>query len=276
MDSSTILRRSNVVLSGLEEPGAPSIVFLHGLGSDQSSWRELAPAFESRYRVVLLDLIGAGNSLPEAYDFTRHGSLYGHATDLLDVLHALDAYEVAFVGHSVSAIIGVLAAIREPARFGRLVLLAPSPRFVNAQGYAGGFARQDIEELLAAMEQDYPSWAAGIAPIMMGSNNTALIAELTNSFMRTNPAMAQHFAHVTFLADHRDDIPLLTVPALIIQCSHDVIAPLAVGAYMHEYLPDSQLIVIDTPGHCAHLTAPAETLREIEHFLEKDSVYLRN
>ena len=267
MDTTAILRRSNVTISGLADPSAPTMVFLHGLGADQTSWRLLAPAFEADYRVVLLDLIGAGNSSPEAYDYARHGSLHGHADDLLDVLHALAASNVVFVGHSISSIIGVLAAIREPELFGRLVLLAPSPRFVNEGGYAGGFAKKDIEELLAAMEQNYAGWVGGVAPLMMGSVNTALIAELTNSFMRTNPSIAQHFARTTFLSDHRADLPLLTTPTLILQCAHDVIAPLAVGTYLHEHLPDSQLVIIDTPGHCAHLTAPAHTLGEIKDFL---------
>ncbi|NML67670.1 alpha/beta hydrolase [Hymenobacter sp. RP-2-7] len=267
MDTTAILQRSNVTISGLTDPGAPTIVFLHGLGADQSSWRLLAPAFEANYRVVLLDLIGAGNSSPEAYDYARHGSLHGHADDLLDVLRALAATDVVFVGHSISSIIGVLAAVREPARFGRLVLLAPSPRFVNEGGYAGGFAKKDIEELLTAMEQNYEGWIGGVAPLMMGSSNTALIAELSNSFMRTNPTIAQHFARTTFLSDHRADLPLLTTPTLILQCAHDVIAPLAVGTYLHEHLPDSQLVVIDTPGHCAHLTAPSQTLEEMDDFL---------
>jgi sigma-B regulation protein RsbQ len=265
--ATSVLKRSNVTLSGATGT-APTIVFLHGLGSDQSCWRLLAPAFEDRYRVVLLDLVGAGQSDAAAYDYAKYGSLRAHADDLLAVLHELDAADIVFVGHSVSSIIGILAAIKEPARFGRLVLLAPSPRFVNEKGYAGGFEQKDISELLTAMEQDYKGWAAGMAPVMMGKQNNALIMELTNSFLLTNPAIAQHFARVTFFADHREDLPLLATPVLLLQCAHDVIAPLAVGTYLHEHLPGSQLVVIDTPGHCAHLTAPAQTLNEIEDFLD--------
>jgi len=271
LDNTSTLQRSNVQLAGLTDSAAPTIVFLHGLGADQHSWRLLAPTFADRYRVVLLDLVGAGNSSAEAYDYARHGSLRGHADDLLDVLHALDAHEVVFVGHSISSIIGVLAAIKEPARFSRLVLLAPSPRFINDNGYAGGFARKDIEELLTTMEQNYTGWVAGMAPVLVGSNAT-LVAEMTNSFMRTNPVLAQHFARTIFLADYRADMPLLTTPTLILQCAHDVVAPLAVGTYLHENLPDSQLVVIDTPGHSAHLTAPDQTLSEIEYFLASDLV----
>ena len=259
-------KRSNVTVSGTSG-AAPAIVFLHGLGSDQSCWRQLAPAFEDRYQVVLLDLVGAGQSDASAYDYVRHGSLRAHADDLLEVLHELELTDVVFVGHSVSSLIGILAAVKEPARFGRLVLLAPSPRFVNEKGYAGGFEKQDVSELLTAMEQDYQGWAAGIAPVMLGKQNHSLIMELTNSFLQTNPDIARHFARVTFLADHRDDLPLLATPVLLLQCAHDVLAPLAVGTYLHEHLPNSQLVVIDTPGHCAHLTAPAQTLSEIEEFL---------
>ena len=267
-----ILQRSNVTVSG-NEAASQTIVFLHGLGADQTSWRLLAPAFEEQYLVVRLDLVGAGQSDTTTYDYVKYGSLNAHASDLLAVLRELNLHHVVFVGHSVSSMIGVLAAIQEPVRFGRLVLLAPSPRFVNATGYAGGFEQKDVNELLAAMEANYHGWANGIAPVMMGAGHAGLAMELTNSFLQTNPLIAQHFARVTFLCDHRADLPLLTTPALILQCAHDVIAPLAVGMYLHENLADSQLVVIDTPGHCAHLTAPDQTLREMEKFLQASSVY---
>jgi sigma-B regulation protein RsbQ len=259
-------QRSNVVISG-DTTAASTIVFLHGLGADQTTWRLLAPAFEDRYRVVRFDLVGAGQSDTTGYDYARYGSLAAHADDLLAVLHEFELQNVIYVGHSVSSMIGVLAAIKEPACFSKLILLAPSPRFVNAEGYAGGFEQKDIDELLAAMENNYAGWSQGIAPVMMGTERPELVMELTNSFMQTNPAIAQHFARVTFFCDHRADLPLLTTPTLIVQCAHDVIAPLAVGTYLNENLMDSQLVVIDTPGHCAHLTAPEQTLREIEYFL---------
>ncbi|RZK97587.1 MAG: alpha/beta hydrolase, partial [Hymenobacter sp.] len=187
--SASALRRSNVTLSGQASP-APAIVFLHGLGSDQTSWRRLAPAFEDRYQVLLLDLVGAGQSDAAAYDYAKYGSLHAHADDLLAVLHELNLFDVVFVGHSISSMIGVLAAIKEPKRFGQLVLLAPSPRFVNDEGYRGGFEQKDIQELLAAMEGDYHGWSHGIAPLMVGAK-TELILELTNSFLQTQPAIAQ-------------------------------------------------------------------------------------
>jgi sigma-B regulation protein RsbQ len=270
--ATSALRRSNVTLSGQASP-APAIVFLHGLGSDQTSWRRLAPAFEDRYQVLLLDLVGAGKSDLGAYDYARYGSLHAHADDLLAVLHELNLFDVIFVGHSISSMIGVLAAIKEPRRFGRLVLLAPSPRFVNAEGYKGGFEQKDIQELLTAMEGNYYGWSQGIAPLMVGTGNPDLAIELTNSFFQTQPAIAQHFARVTFLSDHRADLPFLTTPTLVLQCAHDVIAPLAVGNYINENLADSQLVVIDTPGHSAHLSAPAETLREVEKFLQLAPVF---
>ena len=270
--SISALRRSNVVISGQPSP-APAIVFLHGLGADQTSWHRIAPAFQDRYQVLLLDLVGSGKSDIASYDYAKYGSLSAHADDLLAVLHELDLHEVVFVGHSISSMIGVLAAIKEPKRFARLVLLAPSPRFVNAEGYHGGFEQKDVQELLAAMENNYYGWSEAIAPMMTDANNPEIVMELTNSFFQTQPAIAQHFARVTFYSDHRADLPLLTTPTLILQCAHDAIAPVAVGTYLHENLVDSQLILIDTPGHSAHLTAPQAVINEIEHFLQLTPVF---
>jgi sigma-B regulation protein RsbQ len=221
----------------------------------------------------LLDLVGAGKSDIAAYDYAKYGSLHAHADDLLAVLHTLNLHEVVFVGHSISSMIGVLAAIKEPKRFSRLVLLAPSPRFVNAAGYQGGFEQKDIQELLAAMEANYHGWSAGVSALMTDASRPELVMELSNSFFQTQPAIAQHFASVTFYADHRADLPFLTTSTLILQCAHDVIAPLAVGAYLQENLADSQLVIVDTPGHSAHLTAPQQTLAEIEKFLQSAPVF---
>lgn len=259
------VRRSHTTLTGAG-PGAPAIVFSHGLGTDQSTWRLLAPAFEKHYQVVRFDLVGAGQSDPTAYDYARHGSLNGHADDLLDVLRELHLSDVVFVGHSVSSMIGVLAAIKEPARFARLVLLAPSPRFINDHDYCGGFEQADIDELLAKMENNYHGWAGALAATVLPDQHD-LIAELTNSFLSTNPELARHFARVTFLCDHRPDLPLLATPTLILQGARDAVAPLAVGRYLHELLPDSQLQIIDTSGHFPQLTSPCETLAAIDAFL---------
>lgn len=261
-----VLERNNVKVSG---SGERTLVFVHGFGYDQSMWRLVAPAFEDRYRVVLLDLVGAGQSDLTAYDPEHYSSLEAHANDLLAVLHALDLSVVALVGHSVSAVIGMLAAIRAPERFAGLVMLGPSPHYLNEPGYAGGFERADIDELLEVMANNYLGWAGGFAPMVMGApGQPALSAELTASFCRTDPAIARHFARVIFLGDNRADLPRLRTPTLVVQSAHDAIAPRAVGTYVHQQLPGSQLVVVNTTGHCAHLSAPRETIAAIAPFLD--------
>ncbi|MET4074653.1 alpha/beta hydrolase [Hymenobacter sp. UYCo722] len=271
--TTSILERSNVTISGASGPGTPALVFLHGLGADQATWRLLAPHFESDYQVIQLDLVGSGGSKLGDYSRERHGSLAGHADDLLDVLRTLALYDVVFVGHSVGAMIGVLAAVREPQRFQKMVLISPSPRFINEQGYAGGFEQQDINELLAAIDADYHGWSRGISPVMMGADESPeLVMELTNSFVRTNPEIARHFARVTFLSDTRAELGFLVTPTLVVQSAHDVIAPLAVGHYINEQLADSRIEVIATSGHCPHLSAPQQTLAAIDAFLKQESL----
>ena len=269
--ATAILERSNVIVSGASGPNTPAMVFLRGLGADQASWRLLVPHFETSYQVVQLDLVGAGGSNLAEYSRERHGQLAGHADDLLDVLRTLALYDVVFVGHSVGAMIGVIAAVREPQRFQKMVLISPSPRFINEQGYAGGFEQKDINELLAAMDADYHGWSRGISPVMMGADESPeLVMELTNSFVRTNPEIARHFARVTFLSDTRAELGFLTTPTLVVQSAHDVIAPLAVGHYINEQLADSRITVIETGGHCPHLSAPQQTLAAIDTFLQQD------
>jgi len=259
------LRRNNITVSGA---GERTLVFVHGFGCDQGMWRLVAPAFEARYRVVLLDLVGAGSSDLTAYDPARYHSLDAHADDLLEVLRALDLPPVALIGHSVSAIIGVLAAIREPARFAGLVMLNPSPHYLNAPGYPGGFERADIEDLLEVMANNYLGWAAGFAPVVMGApGQPALSQELAASFCRTTPAIARHFARVIFLGDHRADLPLLRTPTLIVQSAEDAIAPPAVGRYVQQQVAGSQLVVVPTTSHCAHLSAPQATIAALAPFL---------
>jgi sigma-B regulation protein RsbQ len=269
-----MLDRSNVTISGTTGPGTQAIVFLHGLGGDQHDWRLIVPAFEDRYQVVLLDLVGAGKSDLRAYHpATTHSTLAGHATDLLNVLSALALHDVVFVGHSVASMIGVIAAVREPQRFAKMVLISPSPRFINETGYAGGFEQKDINELLAAMEADYNGWSHGFSPVMVGQQNSPeLVMALTNSFVRTNPEIARHFARVTFFSDTRAELGFLTIPTLIVQAARDVIAPLAVGHYINEQLADSRMVVIETSGHLPHLSAPQETLSAIDHFLHHETV----
>jgi sigma-B regulation protein RsbQ len=240
----------------------------HGFGCDQNMWRLVAPAFERTHRVVLFDHVGAGQSDLSAYNKARYSSLDGYAADVLEICRELDLRQVIFVGHSVSAMIGVLAAIREPERFAKLVLVGPSPRYLDDDGYVGGFKRGDIEGLLDSLEANYLGWSTAMAPVIMGNpDRPELGQELVNSFCRTDPEIARQFARVTFLSDNRADLRLVRTPSLILQCSEDVIAPLSVGEYLHRALPDSMLQVMKATGHCPNLSAPAETIAAIQAFV---------
>jgi sigma-B regulation protein RsbQ len=232
-------------------------------------WRLITPAFESTHRVVTFDHIGAGESDLTAYDADRYGSLAGYAADVVDILRALDLRDVTFVGHSVSAMIGVLATIAEPERFTKLVLVGPSPRYIDDDGYVGGFAESDIAELLESLDSNYLGWSTAMAPAIMGNaDRPALGDELTASFCRTDPVIAREFAAVTFLSDNRSDLASVPVPTLVLQCRDDIIAPVAVGEFVQRTIPDSQLVVLDATGHCPHLSAPHETIAAISSFLE--------
>jgi sigma-B regulation protein RsbQ len=263
-----VLTRNNVTLSG-QDDGQP-MVFAHGYGCDQNMWRFVAPAFAGRYRTTLFDFVGAGDSDRSAYDPQRYGSLEGYAADVLDVLRALDARDVIFVGHSVSAMIGVLAAAREPYRFAALVMVAPSPRYIDDEGYVGGFTRTDIEDLLASLDRNYLGWSSTMAPVIMGNaDRPELGAELTASFCRTDPEIAKRFARATFLSDNRADLAAVNLPALVLQCSDDPIAPDSVGEYVHARIQGSTLVKLRATGHCPNLSAPAETVAAIAAFLTK-------
>ncbi len=264
----SVLRRNNVTLSG--RPDGRPMMFAHGFGCDQHMWRDVAPAFEATHRVVLFDHVGAGRSDPAAFDPDRYGSLQGYAADVLEICAELDLSRVVFVGHSVSAMIGVLAAAGRPDLFDRLVLVGPSPRYVDDDGYVGGFSRADIDELLDSLDSNYLGWSSAMAPVIMGNpDRPELGAELTNSFCRTDPAIARHFARVTFLSDNRADLARVTTPTLVLQCREDAIAPPAVGEFVHGRLADSTLVVLDATGHCPNLSAPRETVAAIEAFLRR-------
>ncbi len=231
-------------------------------------WRFVAPAFEDRYRTVLFDFVGAGGSDLSAYDPQRYGSLRGYAADVLEVIRELDLRDVIFVGHSVAAMIGVLAANQEPARFAALVLIGPSPRYIADEGYAGGFTEADIEDLLTALDLNYLGWSSTMAPAIMGNGERPeLGAELTASFCRTDPEIAKRFARATFLSDTRADLPAVKLPTLVLQCSDDLIAPDFVGEYVHAQIPASTLVRLAATGHCPNLSAPAETTAAIAAFL---------
>ena len=256
----------NVHVSG-QADGQP-MLFAHGYGCDQNMWRHVVPRFEDRFSVVLFDHVGAGGSDLGAYDAARYGSLQGYADDVLQICQELALRDVIFVGHSVSAVIGVLAAAAAPELFASLVLVGPSPRYIDDDGYVGGFSRADIEELLAAVDSNYLGWSSAIAPVIMGRPDRPEFAqELEESFCRTDPDIARRFAHVTFLADNRADLARVQTPSLVIQCTNDVIAPVAVGEYVRDQMPNATLATLEATGHCPHLSAPVETAEAIERFL---------
>lgn len=262
----SVRQRNNVNVSGR---GTATVVFAHGFGCDQAVWRFLSPAFEERYRLVAFDLVGSGHSDLSAYDRAKYGTLHGYADDLLEVIDEFADGPVIYVGHSVSAMIGMLAGIKSPERFKAQVMLAPSPCFINEPGYVGGFTRGDIEELLETMDANYLGWSHNVAPLIMGAPDAPqLAAELTSSFCRNDPDIARHFARVAFLSDHRADVARVTVPTLIVQCSDDVIAPLDVGDYLHRHMPGSRLQVVRNIGHCPHMSAPEDSARLALAFLD--------
>jgi sigma-B regulation protein RsbQ len=243
-------------------------MFAHGFGCDQNMWRHVWPAFEDDFRIVLFDHVGAGRSDLSAYDREKYSSLAGYAADVLEICRELELRDVVFVGHSVSAMIGLLAAAEHPDRFARLVLVGPSPRYIDDDGYAGGFTHEDIEGLLDALDSNYLGWSAAYAPLIMGRpDRPDLGAELENSFCRTDPEIARHFARVTFTSDNRPDLERVRTPALVLQCSDDVIAPERVGRYVHEHLPQSELVLMRASGHCPNLSAPQETIDAIRAFV---------
>lgn len=261
-----VLVRNNVTASG--NPAGRPVMFAHGFGCDQNMWRFVAPAFEDSYRTVLFDYVGAGASDLSAYDPERYGRLDGYAADVIEICEALDLSDVVFVGHSVSAMVGVLAAVAAPERFGALVLIGPSPRYINDGEYVGGFTEDDIADLLASLDSNYLGWSSAMAPAIMGNpDRPELGAELTASFCRTDPEIQKRFARVTFMSDNRADLARAKVPALVLQCSDDVIAPEAVGQYVHRNLPESRLVKLQASGHCPNLSAPEETVAAISSFL---------
>ncbi|HEX8557464.1 MAG TPA: alpha/beta hydrolase [Pyrinomonadaceae bacterium] len=266
-----VLRRNNVKVSGR---GARPLVFAHGFGCDQNMWRYVAPAFEEDFRVVLFDYVGSGKSDLQAYDPARYSTLDGYARDVLEVCAALSLKRAVFVGHSVSAVVGLLASIREPRLFSRLVLIGPSPCYVNhPPDYRGGFERADIEGLLDLMERNYIGWANFLAPaVMKNPERPELARELEESFCSTDPRVARRFAEATFLSDNRADLARVTVPSLIMQCAEDAIAPDEVGDYLSRNLPGGTLRRLEATGHCPHMSHPEETVRVIREYLAAEGV----
>jgi sigma-B regulation protein RsbQ len=260
--------RHNVQLHGAAD--GPPMVFAHGFGCDQNMWRHVWPSFADHHRIVLFDHVGHGGSDRTAFDPERYATLDGYAADVLDICRALALdSDVVFVGHSVSAMIGALAATAEPERFSHLVMVGPSPRYIDDDGYVGGFSRADIDGLLDSLESNYLGWSSAMAPVIMGNEDRPQLgAELTETFCTTDPAIAAHFARVTFLSDNRADLARVPTRSLVLQCSADVIAPDGVGAYVHAHLPDSELVLMAATGHCPNLSAPEETVAAIRAFLD--------
>jgi sigma-B regulation protein RsbQ len=263
-----ITRRHNVSVAG--PPDGQPMLFAHGFGCDQHMWRFVAPRFEDRFQVVLFDHVGAGGSDLTAYDVERYSTLDGYAEDVVEICRDLGLRDVVYVGHSVSAVIGVLAARRAPELFARLVLVGPSPRYVDDldSGYVGGFSEEDIAGLLESLESNYLGWSGAMAPVIMGNPDVPELGdELTESFCRTDPEIARRFARVTFLSDNRADLADVPVPTLVLQCTQDVIAPMSVGEYVVEHMPDASLVVLDATGHCPNLSAPDATTAAIDAFV---------
>ena len=258
--------RNNVKVSGRVD-GQP-MMFAHGFGCDQNMWRFVAPRFEDEFKVVLFDHVGAGGSDATAYDAVRYDSLDGYANDVLDICRELGLDDVVFVGHSVSSMIGALAAIAEPARFAKLVMVGPSPRYIDDSSYHGGFSEPDIRELLGSLESNYLGWSSSMAPVIMGNpDRPELGEELTTSFCRADPKIAHQFATVTFMSDNRADLAQLTTPTLILQCTNDAIAPVSVGEYVRDAVRNSSLVMLEAVGHCPNLSAPDETTAAIAAFV---------
>ncbi|MET7756098.1 alpha/beta hydrolase [Streptomyces sp. NPDC005389] len=261
-----IRRRNNVTVTGRAE--GPVLLLAHGFGCDQNMWRLVLPALATEYRVVLFDYVGSGRADAAAWDDRRYSSLEGYALDVLEVCEELDLRDVTFVGHSVSAMVGVLAAAKVPQRFSRLVMVAPSPRYIDDEGYRGGFGADDIDELLESLESNYLGWSAAMAPVIMGNEDRPELGEeLTAAFCATDPDMARVFARTTFLSDSREDLKTVTVPTLVLECEQDVIAPREVGAFVHAAIPGSRLVTLEATGHCPQLSAPAATAAAITSFL---------
>ena len=260
-----VVQRNNVRVIG---HGPKTLIFAHGYGCDQNMWRAVTPAFEDQYKIVLFDYVGAGLSDPAAFNRTRYSTLRGYAQDVIEIIEELELGKVTFIGHSVSSMVGALASIERPEYFENLVMIGPSPCYINDADYQGGFERADIEDLLQLLDSNHLGWSAMMAPVIMGTPDRPELAnELEASFCRTNPIFAQHFARVTFLSDNRGDLKNVKTRTLILQCDKDAIAPAAVGQHVHNALADSELVVMDATGHCPHLSSPGEVTDAIQRFL---------
>jgi sigma-B regulation protein RsbQ len=260
-----VLKRNNVNVTG---DGEKVMLFAHGFGCDQNSWKYITNDFASDYKLVLFDYVGAGNSDISSYDQHKYNSLDGYVIDILEICDTLQLKDVIFIGHSVSCMIGALAAIKQPAIFQKLVFIGPSPCYITKGSYIAGFDQETIDSLLEVMEEDYIGWARSLAPAIMGKNNTASLSkDLSDSFCAIDPIIAKQFARVTFLSDNREDLPLIPVESLTIQCSDDMIAPIVIGKYVNKHAPGNTITVLEAYGHCPHMSYPSATVDAIRAYL---------
>ncbi|AUC81469.1 alpha/beta fold hydrolase [Lacinutrix sp. Bg11-31] len=261
-----LIIRNNITIHG---DGNKSMLFVHGYGCNQNMWRFIIPQFKDDYQIILIDLVGSGKSDENAYDYDKYSSLQGYADDVVEICDALNLKDVILVGHSVSAMIGVLAALKRPAIFKKLIMVSPSPRYIDDNEYFGGFSENDIEELLKTLDSNYLGWTSTMAPVIMSNlDRPELAEELEHSFCQSNPAIAKHFARVTFLGDNRSDLEKLTTDTLILQCKLDAIASIKVGQYVHNHIFNSKFVVLDATGHCPHISSPDQTVAAIKTFLK--------
>lgn len=259
------LERNNVNVFG---NGPRAMMFAHGFGCDQHMWDPVARNFEKEFRIVLFDHVGSGRSDLTAYDSSKYSSLEGYADDVVEIGKFLELTDTVFVGHSVSAMIGALATLKAPGMFSDLIMVGPSPRYIDEPGYVGGFSKEQVEELLDFLADNHLGWSAAMAPAIMGNPDRPELGEaLTNSFCNTDPEIAREFARVTFFSDNRSDLPQINARTLILQCREDIIAPPCVGEYVHAQVPDSHYVLLDATGHCPNLSAPDEVTAAIRAFV---------
>jgi sigma-B regulation protein RsbQ len=259
--------RNNVHILGVDR--APTVMLAHGFGCDQEMWRRVTAPLSERFRIVLFDHVGSGGADPSAWDADRYASLDAYAGDILDIVDGLELRDAVFAGHSVAAMMGVLAAGARPGVFAKLVLVTPSPCYIDDGDYQGGFTRGDIDDLLDSLESNYLGWSRAIASTIVGNpGRPELSEELAETFCRTDPACAKVFARTTFLSDNRADLSKVSAPTLILECAEDVIAPAGVGSYVAAHIAGSKLVTLDTTGHCPQLSAPEATAAEIASFVD--------
>jgi sigma-B regulation protein RsbQ len=262
----TIIKRNNVKIKG---KGSQPMMFAHGFGCDQHSWQFIVDAFAEDYKIILFDYVGAGQSDHSAFDPEKYSTLEGYCEDVLNICEALDLRNVIFVGHSVSSMIGILATNKKPEYFDKLILIGPSPRYLNDVGYYGGFERKDLENLFEFMDSNYLGWSSTMAPAIMGNATRPELGEfLTSSFCTTDPEIARSFAKTTFYSDNREDLKAVKIPSLTLQCREDIIAPEQVGEFMKKNTPQNTLYLMQATGHCPHISEPEETISAIKNFLK--------